>query len=154
LLPIIPVRKLLAAPSAVPPLSKEKQILKKLLSLALAGLLTTMIASVPASAQTPAGREPQQAEKVKAKVTRLGTGKQARVEIRLKDDKKLKGYIGEIAEEHFTLVDPKHGSVMQVSYEQVQQIKSTNHSAVTALLLGAGVIGGVMLLVVLSLRGS
>ena len=127
---------------------------KKLLSVALAGLLMTMIMAVPASAQSRAAGESQQAEKVKAKVTKLGTGKQARVEVRLKDNTKLKGYIGAIAEEHFTLIDPKHGTVTPVPYEQVQQTKNSNHSAVYALGFGAAIVGGLMLVVVLALRGS
>ena len=127
---------------------------EKLLSLALAVLLTGMITCVPASAQSQAEKDPQQAEKVKAKVTKLGAGKQARVEVKLKDNTRLKGYIGEIAEEYFTLIDPKHGTVTPVPYAQVQQIKNTNHSAAYALGLGAAVIGGVILVVVASLRGS
>jgi hypothetical protein len=127
---------------------------EKLLSLALPCLLTSMITSVPVSAQLQAGREPQQTEKVKATVTKLGTGKQARVEVKLKDNTKLKGYIGEIAQEHFTLIDPKHGTITPVPYDQVQQIKNTNHSGIIGLGLAAATIGGVMLIVVLSLRGS
>ena len=127
---------------------------KKLLSVALTSLFVSMIAAVPASAQSQAASETQQAEKVKGKVTRLGTGKQARVEVKLKDNTKLKGYIGEIAEEHFTLIDPKHGTVTLVPYAQVQKIKNTNHSDLFALGLGAAVIGGVLIVVMASLRGS
>jgi hypothetical protein len=127
---------------------------KKLLSLGIAVLLTGAITSVPALAQSQVERETAQAAKIKAKVTRIGTGRRATVSVKLKDNSKLKGYIGQIAEEHFTLVDPKHGTVTPVPYEQVQQIKNTNHSAVFALGAAAGIIGGVMLLVVISLRGS
>src|SRR6266849_10988997 len=127
---------------------------EKLLSLALAVLLTGMITCVPASAQSQAGKDPQQAEKIKAKVTRLGTGKQARVEVKLKDNTKLKGYIGQIAEDRFALIDPKHGTVTPIPYAQVQQIKNTNHSGWYALGFGAAIIGGLMAFVALSLRGS
>ncbi len=126
----------------------------KFLSLAVAGLLTGMMTCVSVSAQSKGGAEPQQADKVKASVTRLGTGKQARVEVKLKNNTKLKGYIGEIAEERFTVVDPKHGTVTPVLYEQVQQIKNANHSGLYALGLGAAVIVGVTLFVALALRGS
>ncbi len=127
---------------------------KKLLSVALTSLFVSMITAVPASAQSQAGTETQQADKMKAKVTRLGTGKQARVEVKLKDNTKLKGYIGEIAEEHFTVIDPRHGTVTPVPYAQVQKIKNTNHSDLFALGLGAAVIGGVLIVVMASLRGS
>ena len=127
---------------------------KNLLSVALASLLLGMMTSVPVSAQSPAERETQQAGKVKTRVTKLGTGKQARVEVKLKDNTKLKGYIGEIAEEHFTLIDSKHGTITPVPYIQVQEIKNTNHSAAYALGLGAAVVGGLLLVVRLALRGS
>ncbi|MEP6913197.1 MAG: hypothetical protein ABI923_10610 [bacterium] len=126
---------------------------KKLLSVALASLVVSMFTAVPASAQSPAETETQQAEKVKGKVTRLGTGKQARVEVKLRDNTKLKGYIGEIAEEHFTVIDPKHGTVTLVSYSQVLKIKNTN-SDLFALGLGAAVISGVVIVVMASMRGS
>jgi hypothetical protein len=127
---------------------------KKLLSTAIAGLLAGVFTSVPAAAQLPAEREPAQAEKVKAKVTRIGTGKRAMVSVKLRDNTKLKGYVGEIGQEHFTLVDPRHGTVTPVPYDQVQQIKNTNHAWLFALGAGAAIMGGVLLLVTLSLRGS
>lgn len=127
---------------------------KKLLSMVITLLLTGTFTSVPASARLQAEREPAQAEKVKAKVTRIGTGKRATVNVTLRDNAKLKGYIGEIAQEHFTLVDPKHGTVTPVPYEQVQQIKNTNHQWLFALGAAAATVGGILLLVTLSLRGS
>jgi hypothetical protein len=122
-------------------------------SLALASLLISMVGSAPAVAQSRATGPPQ-ADKVKAKITRVGTGKQARVEIKLKDNSKLKGYVGEIAQDHFTLIDPKQGTVTTITYDQVEKIKKTDQSWVTPLLLGAGTIGGVLILVVLSGRGG
>jgi hypothetical protein len=127
---------------------------KNLLSVALGVLLLGMTTPVPSSAQSPTEKEPQQAAEIKAKVTRLGMGKQARVEVKLKDNTKLKGYIGQIAENGFALVDPKHGTVTPVPYAQVQQIKNTNHSGWYALLLVPAVVGGLMAVVALSLRGS
>lgn len=125
---------------------------KELLSLALAGLLTSMIISVPVSAQSQAGNEAQHADRIKAEVTKLGTGKQARVQVNLADNTKLKGYIGEIAEDHFTLIDSKRGTVTPVPYAKVQRIKNINHSAAYALGFGAAVLGGVLLFVVLLTR--
>ena len=127
---------------------------KKLLSVAPTSVFVSMIANVPASAQSQVTTETQQTEKVKGRVTRLGTGKQARVEVKLKDNTKLKGYIGEIAEGHFTVIDPKHGTVTPVAYAEVQKIKSTNHSTAKALGLLAGTMTFLILAVLLSLRGS
>ena len=154
MLPIILVRELLPHGVSFHSPCEEKEMLKNLLSMALAVLLLGMTTAVRSSAQSPTQKDPQQADQMKAKVTRLGTGKQARVEVKLKDNTKLKGYIGQIAEDKFALIDPKHGTVTPIPYDQVQQIKNTNYKGWYALGFGAAIIGGVMALVALSLRGS
>ncbi|HKC66078.1 MAG TPA: hypothetical protein VKB86_20710, partial [Pyrinomonadaceae bacterium] len=69
-------------------------MLKKFLSFALACSLISLVTPVPpAHAQTQAGNETQ-ADKARAKVVKLGTGRQSRVEVKLTDNTKLKGYIG------------------------------------------------------------
>ena len=127
---------------------------KNLLSVTLGVLLLGMTTPIRSAAQSPTEKGPQQADIIKAKVTRLGMGRQARVEVKLKDNTRLKGYIGQIAEDGFALVDPRHGTVTPVPYAKVQQIKNTNHSGWYAFGLGAAVVGGLMAVVALSLRGS
>jgi len=141
------------SPSVVSSRCEEKDMFKNLLSVALGVLLLGMTTPVPSSAQSPTANDPQ-ADIIKAKVTRLGMGRQARVEVKLKDNTRLKGYIGQIAEDGFALVDPKHGTVTPVPYAKVQQIKNTNRSGWYALLLVPAVVGGLMAVVALSLRGS
>lgn len=119
---------------------------KTILSLVFACLLMTIITSVPVAAQA-------QADEVKSKITKLGTGKRAGVDVKLKDNTRLKGYIGEIAADHFTVINSKHGTVTTVFYDQVQQIKSTDRW-VLPLVLGVGTIIGVILIVAVSLKGS
>lgn len=126
---------------------------RKLLSVALAGLLTTTLASVPNSAQSQATTQSPQAEKIRVRVMKMGVGR-TRVEVKLKNQMKLKGFIGQIADDGFSLVDPKSGTVTPVPYDQVLQVKSINRSALIALGLAVGTIAGLMLLVALSLRGS
>lgn len=123
------------------------------LSLALAVLLTSTMAAVPASAQLQTTNQSPEAEKAKTRVMKLGVGR-SRVEVKLKNHMKLKGFIGQIADEGFTLIDPKSGTVTPVPYEQVLQVKSINRSALIALAVAVGTIAGLMLFVGLSLRGS
>ena len=127
---------------------------RKLVSVALAGLLTTTNLSVPTYAQSQAATQSSQAEKIKLRVMKLGVGR-SRVEVKLRNHLKMKGFIGQIAEEGFTLVDPKSGTVTPVPYEQVLQVKSLNNrSALIALGVGMGAIVGLLLLVGLSLGKS
>ena len=124
----------------------------KLLSLALAGLLISMFMFLPVSAQSEA--DARQVDKVRSQVTRMGTGKQARVKIKLKDNQTLKGYIGEIAEDHLTLIDARHGTITPIPYYKIEQVKKVNPSPFLPLALGAATVGGLMIVVAVVLRGS
>jgi len=117
-------------------------MLKKILSLALAGAFVAAASAQPASAATlgRAEKEAQFAEKVKAGIAQLGTGTEARVEVKLRDKTKLKGYVGEAGAEQFTVVDAKTGAATVVAYPQVQQVKGNNLSKGAKIAIGVGVI--------------
>jgi preprotein translocase subunit SecF len=117
-------------------------MLKKILSLALAGFLMAVASAQPVAAGTPtkAEKEAQFVEKVKAGITQLGTGTEARVEVKLRDKTKLKGYISEASAEQFTVVDAKNGTATTVAYPQVQQVKGNNLSKGAKIAIGVGVI--------------
>lgn len=115
-------------------------MLKKILSLALAGAFMAAASAQPASALTKAEKQAQFAEKVKAGIAQLGTGTEARVEVKLRDRTKLKGYVGEAGAEQFTVVDAKTGAATAVPYPQVQQVKGNNLSQGAKIAIGVGVI--------------
>ena len=127
---------------------------RRLLSLALVSLLVIAVTSTSSLAQEQSVTDQTLAENVKLKVTKLGLGKRTRVEIKLKKNGKLKGYIGQIGENGFTVVDSKHGTVTPVPYSEVQQIKDISRSWLAPAIISASTVGGLMLLVALSLRGT
>jgi hypothetical protein len=69
---------------------------RKFVSLALVGLLLNLTFYSTATANTE--QDAKFAEQVKANIAKLGTGKDAKVEIKLKDGTKLKGYVSEVKE--------------------------------------------------------
>ncbi len=71
---------------------------KKYLTLALAVLVVNLSLGASVFADGKADKEARFAEKVKASVARLGTGENARIEVKLKDGAKLKGYVSEIGD--------------------------------------------------------
>ena len=97
---------------------------RKTLSFALATILITCAVEA-VRAETREDNQARTAEKVKEGITRLGTGEQARVELKLRDKTKLKGYVSEVSDDHFVVVDKKTGAATRVSYGQVQQVKGT-----------------------------
>lgn len=117
-------------------------MLKKILSLALAGSLMAAASARPVSAATlsKAEKEARFVEKVKAGIAQLGTGTEARVEVKLRDKTKLKGYISEASAEQFTVVDAKTGIATIVAYPQVKQVKGHNLSRGAEIAIGIGII--------------
>ena len=79
------------------------------------------------SCYVPMMASPQQddakAAKVKAAIAKLGIGFEARVNLRLKDKTKLKGYVLEAKEDYFVVVDDETGASIDVAYSQVKQVK-------------------------------
>ena len=115
-------------------------MLKKVLSLVLSGLLINAVA-VSSTYARPQDDQARNIEKVKENVRKLGVGEDARVEVKLHDGRKLKGYIQEAGEDTFTLIDSKSGTAMTVAYSQVKELKGTNRS--TAAKVGINVAKGV-----------
>lgn len=116
-------------------------MLKKLISIALAGLLFQVACARTVVANTGAEKEARAIEKIKAGLAKLGTGKEARVEVKLKGKTKLKGYLSEVADDHFVVIDAKSGEATKVLYPQVGQVKGNNLSsgAKVAILVGIAV---------------
>ena len=108
----------------------------KVLSLMLAVLLM----GIAAHAGTKEEKDAQFAEKVKQGISKLGTGVDARIEVKLRDKTRLKGYVSEAGEDSFVIVDAKTGAPSRVTYPQVKQVKGNNLSRAAEIAIGVGVI--------------
>ena len=117
-------------------------------------VLSMLLITYPA--QALAANSPEQearlTQKVKTAIAKLGTGHDARVELKLRDKTKLKGYISEIGDQSFAVVDHKTGSATTVTYAQVKQVKGNNLSTGAAIAIGIGI--GVGIIVLLAFIGS
>ena len=90
------------------------------------------------------GVEDQQAtEKIRAKVQKIGVGGNARVEVKLRDNTQLKGYVSNADKDSFTVFDSKTGSSNKVSYSDTSSVKKAGGglSAKTWIILGATAVG-------------
>ncbi len=63
------------------------------------------------------------AKKVKTEIAKLGVGTDARIKVKLKDGTKLKGYVSEIKENSFTIIETKNGNAASVLYSQAKQVR-------------------------------
>ena len=113
---------------------------KKVLSLLLVGFLLTVAGLRLAYAGSKEEKATRFAEKVKEGISKLGTGAEARIEVKLRDKTKLKGYVSEAGEDSFVIVDEKTNAISRVPYSQVKQVKGHNLSTAAEIALGIGVI--------------
>jgi hypothetical protein len=96
-------------------------LLKKTFALMLSGILLSVAFGLqPARAQTPA--DAQRADKARVKIQRTGLGRGARVEVKLLNNTKLKGYVSSANQDSFTVTDSKTGTPTTVAYADVAQV--------------------------------
>ena len=107
-------------------------------------VLIAFVFSVAGARLTYAGskeeKETRFAEKVKEGISKLGTGADARIEVKLRDKTKLKGYISEADADSFVVVDEKTNTISRVTYAQVKQVKGNNLSTAAEIAIGVAVI--------------
>jgi hypothetical protein len=78
----------------------------------------------------------------------VGVGRDARVEIKLRDHTKLKGYVGEAAEDSFTLIDAKTSAPRTIPYADVEQLKKPGSGGIstrTWVIIGAAAVAAVVI---------
>ena len=85
-------------------------------------------------------KEARFAEKVKDGIAKLGIGTEARVELKLRNKTKLKGYVSELNADSFTVID-ENGTATEVAYPNVKQVKGNNLSkgAIATIAIGVAV---------------
>ena len=121
--------------------------MKKLVATILIAIVVNAICATSALAKPNAERDAQFAAKVKTAIFKLGTGHEARVEMKLRDGTKLKGFVSEAYEDHFVVTDEKTGVAKDVAYPQVKQAKGHNLSTGAKIAIGVGVAVGALILI-------
>ena len=92
----------------------------------------------------------QATEKIRTKVLKLGVGVNARVQVKLRDNNQLNGYISDADQDSFTVVERGSGSSKTISYADTQSVKKAGSgvSAKTLIILGAVAAGAAITWVV------
>src|SRR5258705_10326845 len=92
----------------------------------------------------------QATEKIRTKELKLGVGVNARVQVKLRDNNQLNGYISDADQDSFTVVERGSGSSKTISYADTQSVKKAGSgvSAKTLLILGAVAAGAAVTLMV------
>jgi hypothetical protein len=121
-------------------------------------MLAMLLIHVGLAQSVAAGTNPEKeakfAEKVKAGIAKLGTGTEARVEVKLKDKRKLKGYVSEAGTDSFTIVDEKTGEATKVAYSNAKQVKGNNLSKGVGVAIAIGILVVAIILVATVFGGN
>ena len=64
--------------------------------------------------------------KISTLISKLGSGNEALVAVRLANRTAVKGYVAEIAPESFLIIDPTTGESNRVSYTQINRLQGVN----------------------------
>jgi len=121
--------------------------MRRMLAVFVAALVANVLLCAPVAAK--AGGARGRAAEVRAGVERLGVGEGARVEVRLRDRGKLRGYVSEAGAEHFVVRDARTGALTTVAYPEVAQVKGHNLSTGAKVAIGAGLAGAAIVLFIM-----
>lgn len=126
---------------------------KKIMSSVVCFILLQTVISIPNSAAGYAKKtDAERIEKVKAGVSALGTGTDAKVKLKLRDKRKLTGYISRVGNDSFSVVE-KSGTETTIAYSEVMQVKGNNLSKGTKILIGVGIAAAAVGIIIAVLAG-
>ena len=120
----------------------RNSMFKKYVTLTLTVLTISLFLFFSAFAQTQNDKDSRLVLNVKNTVAGVGTERNRKIKITLKDGTKLKGYITEIKDDYFALLDTKTGKVTSVQYSQVVEAKRNGLPTYAKALIGGGILAG------------
>ena len=122
---------------------------RQVISVTLAVSILHFMCASTSFASEKALKEARFTDKVRSRILSLGSGKEAIVQVKLRDKTNANGYISVAGPDSFTVTDPQTGTSTQVAYPKVKSVKGHNLSKSTKIsigvLIGVGVL--VMLLI-------
>ena len=96
-------------------------MMKQLISVLLSNALVLCLCTGTFGASFQGEKEAAETADVKTRISKLGTP--VLVEVRLRDKTKLKGYVQQIADDHFVISDLKTNKTTNIAYAQVRKVK-------------------------------
>lgn len=117
-------------------------MIKRHLAIALSAIITAMSLAFPATASA---QTTTQIDKIRAEVQVLAASKDLQVQVKFRDDTKLKGYIDSVDPVSFKLRDPKNGTSQSIAYSEVESVSkaSSGISTKTWLIVGGIAAGAI-----------
>jgi hypothetical protein len=117
---------------------------KKLLAISIIALILNFFCVSSATAQS----KELTVDEAKAAVAKLGTGPKAMVRVTLKDKKRVQGWLSSAGEDHFTVTNEKSGTLTDINYSEMTEVKSLKPSK-SLIAVGAVAVVGTAVLIFL-----
>jgi len=120
-------------------------LLRKVFSILLSGtFLLVPLGFRSAKAQTGKVGE---ADQIRTKVERLGVGRSSRVEVKMQDGTRVKGYVSKLEPASFDVTDLDSGAAQTLAFAQVTQVKKVNGgpSKRTWIIIGAAAVAAIVI---------
>jgi hypothetical protein len=121
---------------------------KKVLCMTLVLLLINVVGVPITRAASTEENEARFVQEVRANILKLGTGPEASVEVKLRDNTKVKGYILQASEDSFVVVNAKTRVTKTIPYPQIRQVKGHNLSSGAKIAIGVGIAVGALALLI------
>jgi len=119
-------------------------MIKTLISfLMIASILLTL--EMPLLAQSSTAKQDKKAAKIKAKVTKLGTGEKVKIRVKLYSGTAHQGYLSQTTDDSFVVVD-KVGNPNTIKFTDVDSIGGNNLSTGAKIWIGVGIGAGAAVL--------
>ena len=112
-------------------------MIKTHLAITFSVIVTVLSFGLPATAMAQSTTE---IEKIRAKVQTLAASKASQVQVKFRDQTKLKGYIDSVEPVSFTLRDSRDGTVQSIAYSEVESVSKAGGGISTKTWL---IVGGV-----------
>jgi hypothetical protein len=112
------------------------------LAIAVSIIMTTLSFGLPTTATA---QSTNQIEKIRAKVLTLSASKDSQIQVKFRDNTKVKGYIDAVEPVSFKLRDPKDGTSQSIAYSEVDSVAKASDgiSTRTWIILGGVAAGAV-----------
>ena len=120
-------------------------MLRKVFSILLSGtFLLVPLGFRSAKAQTGKVGE---ADQIRTKVERLGVGRSSRVEVKMQDGTRVKGYVSKLEPDSFDVTDLDSGAAQTLAFAQVTQLKKVKGgpSKRTWIIIGAAAVAAIVI---------
>ncbi len=108
--------------------------------------------NVAVLAQTQSEINDKTLEKLKAKIEKLGVGKDSKIKVTLNDRTKLNGFISARDENSFDITIKKTGEVRNVKYTDIKKAEGKNSLLGVTIALSIGVVVGALYLIGLAAK--